>query len=546
MQVRLVRPMQTTVGTSSPGWNSAYSCKAARVGFLLWILVICFLRSEAQEVPRIFFTDLTSGPATGGEADSGAFVTLYGVGFGAERHGSYVTVGGGHAFAYPVWSNERVTIQLGRDTRSGTIVLHRDGVLESDGVPFRIRPGRVLFFPAAKTPLLRSAIEQLRPGDILYLRDGTEETLLDRYDAAVNVMQSGKPDEPIALVAYPGADVVIGSVDGTLIAARTPNVERTSDHWVVAGIHFRGRQEALDLTSSKDWRIVGNDFTCPHGFGPTGCVEISQASKIAFLGNRIHDVGQPGTTKVYHALYFSTDSNHIDVGWNTIAKVRGCRGIQFHSTPEEAGTGLNQYDIRIHDNTIHDTVCDGINLATINPAAGRIGVWNNLIYNVGEGPDPPDGSSDYACIFVQGGSNNGPSGSGTVEIDHNTMYRCGGRRNTDSGAISISGGSPHQEVRLRNNIIVLDRGVPLLAPNSVRGLLVGSNNLIWWRNATSPPPSVSAGFLLEDPMLRDPAHADFHLKDGSPAVQHGVHTGITRTLEGRPRDATLRPDVGAY
>lgn len=35
--------------------------------------------------PSIFFTDSTSGPGSGGQDDRGAFVTLYGNGFGETR-----------------------------------------------------------------------------------------------------------------------------------------------------------------------------------------------------------------------------------------------------------------------------------------------------------------------------------------------------------------------------------------------------------------------------------------------------------------------------
>src|SRR5208282_5168926 len=45
--------------------------------------------------PRIFFTDLLSGPNNGGQSGDGAFVTIYGSGFGATQGSSTVAVGGG-------------------------------------------------------------------------------------------------------------------------------------------------------------------------------------------------------------------------------------------------------------------------------------------------------------------------------------------------------------------------------------------------------------------------------------------------------------------
>lgn len=534
-------------------WNTRYfsghywrvPCRA----LLLLLPLLYFaptLAGAQQAPPHVSYSDLTSAPASGGESDQGAFITLYGSGFGEKRGAAYITIGNERAFAYPIWSERTLTFQLPRSAQSGSVVVHTDKGASNE-LHLTVRAGHIRFYPERKGETLQSAVDKLHAGDILYLRDGVAVNALDRYESSWNIMTSGHKDNPIAVVAYPGARVTIGSVDGPNIAARTPNVQRTSDHWVIAGLHFVGNQEAMDITDSKDWRVVGNDFTCPHGFGPTGCIEMSQVSEVAFLGNNVHDVGLPRTTKVYHGVYFSTDSNHIDVGWNTIANVRGCRGLQFHSTPTDPGTGLNQYDLHIHDNVIHDTACDGINLATINPSAGPVEVFNNLLYNTGQGPDPQDGSANYACLYIQGGSNAGPSSSGIVDVYNNTMFRCGGRRNTDSGAIALSGGSTKQAIRFRNNIIVLDGGIPLFSPNSRPVPFQAQANLVWWlqpgKDARSHLPE---GFLLVNPMLRNPANGDFRLSDASPALHRGVPTALSWTLDGRMRTSKIPDSVGAF
>jgi len=56
---------------------------------------------------------------------------------------------------------------------------------------------------------------------------------------------------------------------------------------------------------------------------------------------------------------------------------------------------------------IHGTVCDGLNFATVDPSQGAIVAYNNVIYDVGRGPDPADGSSNYACIYVANITNAG-------------------------------------------------------------------------------------------------------------------------------------------
>ena len=49
-------------------------------------------------------------------------------------------------------------------------------------------------------------------------------------------------------------------------------------------------------------------------------------------------------TKYYHAVYWGSD--HIEMGWNTIANGKTCRAIQFHDTG-----GNNEFDLPVYDNS---------------------------------------------------------------------------------------------------------------------------------------------------------------------------------------------------
>jgi hypothetical protein len=507
--------------------------------FLLTIglVVMSTVCSGAQRSqPRIFYTDLLSGPAHGGEGDQGVFVTLYGTGFGATQGASKVTLGGNPVFAYRQWTDTRITVQIGNAAQSGSIVVHIESLPDSREEPFVVRPGRIYFVSPSGNDRnsgsfskpwknLVFAKDSLQPGDTLYVMNGLVQTSLDKYESALSIQTSGRPGRPVAIVAYPGSKAIVGSFTAPRIAARTPNIDRTSNHWVLAGLTFRGDMEALDLTASDDWRIVGNDFSCPNGFGATGCVETGQATHVEFLGNSVHDVAQPGTTKAYHAVYFSTDSNHIEVAWNVIANVRGCRGLQFHSSPLDPGTGRNLYDLNVHDNIIHDVVCDGINFATVDPSKGPVVAYNNLIYNVGTGPDPQDGGANYACIYVQGGANTGPPGSGNVELYNNTLYNCGARGNSDSGGITVSAGSPAQKVILTNNIIVLDDNVPLLSPGSDTHTLTSRGNLIRKRYRSSQKPRGE-----QETLFQDASKGEFAPRQGSSAQGIGAPANLSSDL----------------
>jgi hypothetical protein len=247
-------------------------------------------------------------------------------------------------------------------------------------------------------------------------------------------------------------------------------------------------------------------------------------------------------------VYFSTDTNHVEVGWNHIHDNLTCRALQFHSSPLNETTGYNQYDLLVHDNLIHGDVCDGINFATVDPSKGPVRAFNNIIFNVGRGPTPPDGDANYTCIFVAGGTNTGADGSGSVEIFNNTLFDCGSVKgvpsdNVDNGAFGRGPGSPGLMITLTNNIVVLTAGEEYIAQSSDTSLIAGSNNLWFGGNNL---PSFLGGSLEVDPLFIDIAAANFHLKPGSPAIDAGVDMGIGFDFEYLFRPQGKAYDLGAY
>src|ERR1051325_5603245 len=95
---------------------------------------------SAQPPPRIFFSDLESGPNNGGQNNNGVWVTIWGKGFGADRRNSRVIIGGVAAAEYPIWTDTKITFQIGRTARSGEIAVQTTGAKNrkflSNGVPF--------------------------------------------------------------------------------------------------------------------------------------------------------------------------------------------------------------------------------------------------------------------------------------------------------------------------------------------------------------------------------------------------------------------------
>src|SRR5690348_17154976 len=85
----------------------------------------------AGSAPHVFFTDVESGPASGGPGDLGTPISIFGKGFGQVRGSSRVTIGGVEAASYLVWGTanahnpmlDMIVVQPGPKVVGGPIVV---------------------------------------------------------------------------------------------------------------------------------------------------------------------------------------------------------------------------------------------------------------------------------------------------------------------------------------------------------------------------------------------------------------------------------------
>jgi hypothetical protein len=558
------------------------------------------------QAPVLFFSDLASGPNTGGENGNGAYVTIYGNYFGTSQGASTVTAGGGEMVNCRTWGAawlwyQKITCQLGASAASGSLVVTVNGQ-PSNSLPFTVASGNIYFvattgndknsgtFAAPWQTLLRARNTML-PGDIAYAMNGVTQSTDDGtgWDAAFLLSGGAEGNwcsatgNPRALVAYPGATVTIGNATGG-----APQYGlRTSDcqgNWIFSGISFRGQSPA-EAGSGSNYRFSGSDITCPYtqGNGGAACFQTSQASYVYFYGNHVYNAGTANASAMFQAVYFSTDSNDIDMGWNLVEHVHGCRGVQVHSSPLGSGgptdpTGHDQYDISIHDNTIHDTQCDGLIVDTVNPSQGPVAIYNNVIYNAGIGPNNPEGTGGWNCINIPGSTANGPAGSGTVEIFNNTLFACGTFASPpygdDNNAIAENGdeapGAPPIYVHIRNDLMdsvpttLFPGGVPYVvvwdpvtaepcANSQNCPWLFGTNNLMYGAGSPVTDLTQILGTVNADPLVVSTSIPDLHLTSASPASLAGAAIGAITVFgagnTGRDHDGLLRgpvPSIGAY
>ena len=547
-----------------------------------WIMVALLLSaiSLAQTPqPQIFFSDLESGPNTGGQNGNGAFVTIWGKGFGATQNTSTITVGGSTVAAYPIWSDGKITFQLGAGAATGNIIVNVAGQGASNPLPFTVRAGNIFFvattgsdtaagsFTAPWKTMLK-AKNTIAAGDIAYMENGVAQTTQDNFTAYIsmdnnNSSNSGTATAPKALIAYPGATVTVGVAGGLHYGIRTPNIGTHEDYWVISQLHIIGGTQAMDL-GGTGWRIIGNEMQCPGADDQVGCFEMSGGNQTKFYGNEIHNAGiNPTSSKFYHAVYFSTDSNHIDVGWNHIHDNFTCRALQFHSSPLcsptcGAGdtTGFNQFDLHVHDNLIHGDNCNGINFATVDPSKGTVEAYNNVVYNVGR-MDPLQLGASFSCIYLANITNTGAAGGGTVQVFNNTLSDCAANNSANAqgsrGAFGVaSGASTTLVMNLRNNVAYQNAGEIYI--DGVKTQIKGDHNL--WFGVGAAPTQTTSNIGL-DPVFVNRAGADFHLTSTSPAKDAGVtvlpSNTFTSNLGATPRDkdGVSRPqgtafDMGAY
>ncbi len=525
--------------------------------------------------PVVFYSDLASGPNTGGENNNGVIVTIDGQNFGASRGSSTVTVGGGAVADYKSWSNSRVQVALGSAAGSGQITVKVNGQASTcvnrdpGGCNFTVRTGNIYYVSpsgsdsgsgAFTTPwrTLYHAVRSVSPGDTIYAEDGISISSPDGtgwHSALVlskgNGVITGSNGHPITLAAYPGATVTIGSTSAQSASGDTTiyGLRDAGDitDYVISGLHLRGPDVGADLDGDVRWRVVDNDVTASDsGANIMGAITLREGSYDYFYGNTVHDVGT--SSKEGHAVYFSTDNNHVWAGWNKLINNTTCYAMQFHSSPLGSGSGNDMYDLHVHDNLFSGDRCAGLNFATVDPSKGTVEAYNNVFNHVGNGPAPPDGNYNYACIYAAGILNAGPSPSGTVQIYNNTAYDCGsGGASAGSGVVLIndqgSGSSLHYN--FVNNILSGKAGeAPYVSfgGNASSGDVSCTNNLFF--NNGSAPGFCAAGAVTGDPKFVAPG-GDLHIQAGSPAAGAGSGSAVSPwDFDGKTRPSP--PAIGAY
>jgi hypothetical protein len=605
-----------------------------RYSSLLLFLLLC-ARPIFASPPILFFADIIHGPNSGNSDSTfstggGVYVTLYGQFLGAAPT---VTLNGSACLVTvsqpSTWRwYQRMVVQLTSGCTSGNWGITTPGgtwsgpmVSTLSGSDFTIQTGNIYYISTAgnngntgtfSSPWLTIpfAVQHagLVAGNIIYAENGVQQTADDgqTWNACLTIRSDwsqGTANQPNALIGYPGATVQIGP--STLTTPQfgirstdfTATPQGANGYWTFAEITIRGGSSAIGLDGgvltggnvtvyAQNWRVIGNDISNAQSTGSGGggaAFDVGLSQHVEVLGNYLHDLNLHTTNNLQQGMYFSTDANFVEFGWNETFNSAGRAALQTHSSPlcvpacgVTDSTGLILHDYSIHDNKLHDCANECLLLDTLDPSVGSgVKAYNNLIYNCAQSSPPTE-----ICAHTQlsGDYNAGPGGNDFGSSPPPTWFYF----NTVVGSATsgsflgvwgdnwpdVHAGGQTYTARASSNILFTSSSaVPYLRVSAYSGsscsntdnfvacpINSGDKNIMFG-NGVPTFPNIFTNSINSDPLFVSVSGHDFHLGLGSPAIGAGLHTvvdqpgGHSIPAPVYDLDGNLRanpPAIGAY
>jgi len=549
----------------------------------------------AMAAPQVLYTDIDSGPNTGGENNNGAYLSIFGKGFGTSLAQVKVYVGSGEVAQYMYLGSshgrpdvQQLSVQLGPRTSTGAIKVVVNGVSSNTDKTFTVRAGNFYFIAQAgidsagqvnnitrpfRTPQYVLDSTAFAAGDFIIVRGGQYPIggFGNNANSWLRVDKSGTPTAPMAFLGYPGEKVEVVHSNAIRIFSNYQSIA----NWVVGNFlitltdcigdgEFFNIGVTMDSQTCSDTNYTkfgtatniklvnteanGND-TAGFCSGGDGLVEIQHSQNVKILGISLHNTSPAqGANESAHAIYLSAMQKGTEVGWNAVNNIPATRGvIQLHEDGYAGCYGAKTItNVTLHDNIIHDVAGQEI---LLGGGTGDIWVYNNLIYN---GLD-----SRYNDIL----SLRGNGGTLNAYIYNNTIYA---DANYGGQGFMIGLGSDAsylpQHVTLYNNIFYLTDpndlwygsdwwSIDQLQSWINAGNLTSSNNL-WYGSSSGKPSFAGSSELNVNPLFVDTSVGNLRLTSPtSQAIDRGTsltNTVATIDLDGNARPQGSAPDIGAY
>lgn len=490
------------------------------VSFCLLAIVPCtVIGAPVDGAPVLLYTDISSGPNTGGENNKGIYLSLFGKNFGSKGLAKTIKVfiGGAEVDNYRSLGPSRgrkdiqqITVQIGAlgSPQLGVplpIEIVINGVRSQGNVTFTVNPGRILFVDNVKgndrtaaigdvdrpfrhvqtKRLQEGAWGEARSGDFLVLR-GTGTPWTDRgyqnYFLRVRDKSGTAPtgrsnSGPITIMGYPGEDVhIYQPYDAELEKSGT-----TGAISAVNGISFPGMGEWVTISNLRieagghngaintqiqgnHWRIVNNELTAATAINNDDAKAggiVGNGHGEIWMGNSIHDVfcGPAGTGPLHnHGIYIDGDGSY-EIAYNVIEDIPGGSGFQIYANGSNGSSTAG--NISFHHNLIRRVGKHGINLA--DGSSKDIMIYNNVI-------------TDTSRAGLRINSVN----LRLARVYNNTFYNTNTDRKPGYGAIMNDWHLPPDALDLQNNIFVPASGTQYAAGSVGFSGNVGIINRNFW------------------------------------------------------------------
>ncbi len=532
--------------------------------------------------PLILYTDLLSGPTSGGENNNGTYLSIFGQNFGTSGLGTTtkVFIGGVEVASYRYLGAslgrpdvQQITVQVGAlsGLTQGTaypINVQVNGVNSTSYIAqtFTPNPGRILFvslsgndataavndinhpwgdiqastWGSGNTSGAYGAWGAAQPGDVIVFRGGTYtmQGFNDSgnvyfckffYGPLGSVPTGAAGTGPIAITAYPTETVIIQPPQATT-------------YGVFAGVNSQYYVDSNNNPTMSQWitfsnlKIVGGTEDGPISLNVmsnhwrvvntdlSNPLSAANAGGVSGDGNYIAVLGNNihdigGNSSLQdHGIYIDSAANY-EVAYNVISNITGGNGIQTYNS----GDATEYIDnVNIHHNMIHDVAKHGINIA--DTSRNGFTVWSNVVYNT------TDGCVRFNTTDITG-----------AKIWNNTFYNC--NANGNYAAIMNDWNLSSGAISFTNNIVWPASASGYYLGGSVgfsSGEITGNKN-DWYNGTDNGDVSFDANALFMNPLFVSTSTPDFHLQSGSPALNSGdtsVSSLVTSNYDVTPLPAS--------
>jgi len=416
------------------------------------------------------------------------------------------------------------------------------GALASNGTVYYVAPTGSDSNPGTQDypwRTIQKAADTLAAGDTVYIKAGI-------YEGGVSPQNSGSADNYIVYAAYPGDTVTIDGVSVTLPEWNGLFNLVGQDYIRVSGLRVinagPGPHNPGILVEDASHIIIEHNYV--YNSSDSG-IMVWNSNNVTVAQNEIEGACYGGYNEgisVGRTDTFEVRYNHVhhSIKEGVCAKDGSSNGKVFgnhvHDTDAvgiyvDAQTEYT-YNIEVFENVVHDIAANGFAVASEQGGSlENVKLYNNVAYH-----NKWVGFQVSSCCIAHHPISN-------VQIINNTSYDNG----WDPWGGGIALDNPQAEgIVIRNNIcsqnlyfqIAVDPSVP------VQNVTVDHNLIDGYRGTEGE--TYGDDYVTGDPMFVHATGGDFHLQQGSPAIDNGSSTDApTSDFEGHARPHGAGYDIGA-